>query len=145
MGPYVPFKGDKTYVIADLITLLIGVGIQFSMLPALTADAIKKAQEKSTGGPAPSESMMQGIMMGGMGCGFIVALAISILLWVNIIKGKKWAFIVSLIFIVIGLLMGMMGLAGPAAMAAIFGMVVGVAKLIYCVMRMAGKVGPAPI
>ena len=143
MGPYVTFKGDKIYVVADLIALLVGVGMQFSMLPALTADAMKKAQEKSTGGPAPSESMMQTIMIGGMGCGFIVALAISIFIWINLVKGKKWAFIVSIVFIILGLGMGALGLAGPAAMASIFGMAVGVAKLIYCVMRMANKVGPA--
>ena len=144
MGKYEPFQGDKIYAVVDFLALLIGTGLTFSILPALTDQAIKEAAKNSKGGPAPSTEMMQTIMMGSVGCFSVVILAISIFLWLNMIKGKNWAFIVSVVLIAIGILMNISGLIGPAAMSAMFGMAVGACKLVYCILRMIGKVGPKP-
>ena len=144
MGKYEPFVGDKIYAGLDFITVLIGTGLTFSVMPTLAAEAMKKAAENPKAGQQPSLEMMQTIMMGFMGCVTVVILAISILLWMFMIKGKNWAFIVSVVLIALGILMNIGGLAGAAAMSAMFGMAVGACKLVYCILRMIGKVGPKP-
>ncbi len=143
-GPIGPFKGDKIYVIGDFIAFLIGIGINIVNFPAVFAETLKRTQENAKPGTKlPSDEMFQTIMMATTGCIFVVILGISILLWVNMIKGKKWAFIVSIVFLILGLAMGAAGLAGAGAMGAMFGLSVGVIKLVYCILRMIGKVGPA--
>jgi hypothetical protein len=144
--PAGPFKGDKMYAIGDFLALIIGTGINIFKMPEVAAEALKKAQENAKpGAQAPTAEMIQMFMTIGTGCVVVVSLAISIFLWINMIKGRKWAFIVSIVLIVLGIGLGALGLAGAGAIGAMFGMAVGVVKLAYCVMRMVGKVGPTLI
>lgn len=140
--PSGPFKGDRVYVFADLVAFFVSLGISFTQMPAMVEEAKKKAAENSNGGPQPDPAMMQTVMMGFTGCVFVVVLAISIFLWMNIWKGKKWAFIVSVVLLILALGMSAFSISGAGAMGAIFGLGVGLVKLVYCIMRMIGKVGP---
>ena len=144
LTPAGSFKGDKMYAIGDFLGLVIGTGISIFKMPEVAAETLKKAQDNAKpGAPAPTEQMIQMFMTIGTGCVVVVSLVISIFLWINMIKGKKWAFIVSIVLILLAMLLGVFGLAGAGAMGAIFGMGVGLVKLVYCIMRIIGKVGPA--
>jgi hypothetical protein len=142
IGKYVPFQGDKIYVIIELLLFLIGIGVTFALMPGLTDEALKNAAAQT--GPKVDPDMMRNIMMGTMGCAFVVCLPISIVVWINMWKGKKWAFIVSIILLILGLLSQIRNFGSPTMMT--FGIVTTVtllARFIYVLMRMIGKVGPA--
>ena len=142
MGKYQPFQGDKIYVIAELLLFLIGLGATFALMPGLTDEAMKNAAAQS--GPKVDPDMMRNIMMGTMGCMFVVCLPISIFVWINMWKGKKWAFIVSMVLLLLGILGQVRNLSSPTMMMfGIFTAVTLVARFIYVLMRMIGKVGPA--
>ena len=141
MGKYQPFQGDKIYVVIELLMFLIGLGITFFLMPGLTDEALKNAAAQS--GPQVDPTMMKNIMMGTMGCMFVVCRPISIFVWINMWKGKKWAFIVVLVLLILGLLGQIRNFQSPTMMMfAIFTTVTLVARFIYVIMRMTGKVGP---
>jgi hypothetical protein len=136
-----PFKGDKIYVIGDLVAFFASLGISLAQMPAVVNEALKKAADSPNGGKAPDAAMIETFIMAFTGCVFVMIFAISIFLWMNIWKGKKWAFIVSIVLLVLGLGMSGMGLSGAGALGAIFGLGVGLVKLVYCILRTIGKVG----
>ena len=140
--PSGPFKGDRIYAIGDFLSQIVGSGITFSLIPALKDEALKKMAESPNGAQKVDPDMIGTFLMGYIGCVGIFSLIISIFLWINMIKGKKWAFIVSIVLMVLFIGMGAMGLSGAGAMGAVFGIGVGLVKLVYCIMRMIGKVGP---
>ena len=120
----------------------MGLGYTFSMMGAITDDAMAKAQAQNSGGPKIDPGMMQNIMMGTMGCMFLVCLPITAFVWVNMWKGKKWAFITMLVLQILGLLGSMRNLSGPLMAFTVGSMILVLARIIYCSMRLAKSVGP---
>ncbi|MBI1333290.1 MAG: hypothetical protein GC165_10475 [Armatimonadetes bacterium] len=140
MGPYAPFQGDKIYVFADVALFVLGLIMTFVFMPALTQASLENA--RAQGGPQADPAQIQTFMMIAMGCGFVVCIPITILIWANIWKGKKWAFIVALILAALGILGNIRNMVGPAMMLGLFGMATSVARLVYCTLRAANKLGP---
>ena len=140
-GPSAPFKGDKIYVILDLLLFLIGLGITFYLMPQLTDQALADAASRP--GPKADPNMIRTIMMASIGCGFAVCLPITGFVWASMWKGKKWAFIVMLVLTILGLLGQFRNFGGPMMGYAIFSTVTIAAKFVYLISRMIGKVGPA--
>ena len=138
--PAGPFKGDKIFVILDVLLFLIGFGFMFAMMPTMMDEAMKN---QPTTGPKTDPAMMQNIMYGSIACMGIVCLPISIFVWINIVKGRQWAFIVMLVLAILGVLGNVTSLGGPAAGFAIGSMLLSLAKVVYGIMRMTGKVGPS--
>ena len=134
------FKGDQIYVILDVLLFLAGYIVTFVMMGAITDEAFKNSQ--SQGQKVPIETI-QAITMGFIGCTAVVCAPINIVFWINMLKGKKWAFISMLVLIIIGVLMSATRLSGPLMGWTVFTLAFGLGKAIYCGMRVAGKVGPA--
>lgn len=135
-----PFKGDKIYVILDLLLFLIGIGVTVALFPQITDQALAEASKNP--GPKADPEMLKNIMMISMGAMFACCLPISGFVWAGMWKGKKWAFIVMLVLTILGLLGQFRNFAGPMMGFAIFSTLMIVAKLAYIIMRMSNKVGP---
>ncbi len=143
MGKYQPFQGDKIYVVIEFLIFVISVGATMALMPGITDEALKNAASQSNGKPMDPDTM-RNIMMGIMGCGFALCLPISIFVWANIWKGKKWAFIVSIVLLILGLLSQIRNFWSPTMMMlSIFTTVTLLARFVYVLMRLIGKVGPA--
>lgn len=96
-------------------------------------------------GKGPSAETMQMIMMASTGGCTCIMLILYIFIWVNMLKGRNWAFIVNIAFTALGLVMSVFGMSGAGMPLAILGLTTAAAKLVYNIMRVAGKLGPKPI
>ena len=135
------FKGDKAYVGLDVLLFIVTLVWSYVLMPARITEAMEKMKGTPQEGKV-SQEVMQTMTMGFTGGCMCIGLVISIFLWMNMIKGKKWAFIVMIIFQILGIAGGAMGLSGVGAGIAIVGLITGLVKLVYLIMRMIGKVGP---
>lgn len=139
MGPSQPFQGDKIYVGIEIATVAIGFIMFYFMMPSILSQVIQQMGENSNG-PKPSVAFVQMIMNFGLGCGLIIAIPIEYFILSGIWKGKRWAFIVSVVFMALGLL-SQIGNFDKYLLLSIYGFIQNGAKLVYCIMRMSGKVG----
>ena len=137
-----PYGGDKVYVGLDILFFLINAGWSWALMPARIDEAMKRMAEQPNGANVSREMIATWSMVGTGGC-MCIGLVIGIFLWLNVIKGKKWAFIVTLVFLLLGLLASAMGLSGVGMPLAIFGLVTSAGRVVYVLMRMLGRVGPA--
>ena len=142
MSTPTPFQGDKAYVGLDVLLFIVSGIWSYVLMPARVTEAIEKMKGTPQEGKVSPE-MMNTMTLGFTGGCMCIGLVISIFLWVNMIKGKKWAFIVMIVFQVLGIAGGAFGLAGVGMGVALLGLITGVIKLGYLIMRMIGKVGPA--
>ncbi len=139
------FTLDKAYVGVDALLMIANTAWSFMLIPARTDETIRQMATGPNAGKGPSAETMQMIMMattGGCTCMFLI---LYIFLWINMIKGRNWAFITNIVFCALGVVLSVFGLAGAGMPLAIFGMVTGAAKLVYNVMRVSGKLGPKPV
>lgn len=159
-----PFKYDKIYVFADIALFSIFLLGMMSLMQVITDEAIKKASMGN--GPNFDPAMAQNFATVFIGFMLVCCAPISIAMWIFIWKGKKWAFIVSIVLLCIFTLFQFKGLGGnPQAdqlmdgrnglsHLGVFGMaflkgfpifiiVSCFGKLGYLICRIIGKVGPA--
>jgi len=103
---------------------------------------MKKIAETPNAGKM-SREMMEAWTLGFTGGCTCIFLIILIFLWINMLKGKKWAFITTIVFLLLGIGLSIMGMSSAGMGVAVFGLATGIVKLAYTLMRTLGKVGPA--
>lgn len=134
--------GDKAFVGLDVLLYIVSSAWAFMLAPSRVDEAMVKMQGQPNSANV-SREMIEAWTMGFTGGCLCISLIIYIFLWLNMLKGKKWAFITMLVFVILGIGGGAMGMSGVGMGIAIMGLVTGLVKLVYIIMRMIGKVGPS--
>lgn len=141
-GPRGPFQGDKIYVGIDALLTLVGFGMMFAMAPMVAEESMK---QQANSPQKMDPAMMQNIIYGMFGCMAVVCIPVGIFLWIFMLKGKTWAFIVSLVLAILGVLNAVYGaVSGPMVAFSIFGILTGIVRSVYLGMRVGGMLGPKP-
>ncbi|MEI8281329.1 MAG: hypothetical protein WCG75_02890 [Armatimonadota bacterium] len=141
--PDEPWQGDQNFVWFEVITLLLGFLVAGLFLPTAMN------QMPSRSGAHLSGAQAESAVLGALACVMIIVIPIEIAVLTGIWKGKQWAYVVLTILLLCGGLSQLSRLGGNPKIVvpnyqvmAMFGFIIGVGKLIFCGMRLAGAIGP---
>jgi hypothetical protein len=135
------FQGDKVFVGLDVLLYIASAAWSFMLTQSRVDEALERMKGTPNDGKV-SREMIEAWTLGFTGGCMCLFLVIYIFLWLNMVKGKKWAFIAMIFFTLIGLAFAGMGMSGVGMGLAVTGIVTGLVKLVYLIMRSVGKIGP---
>ena len=84
--------GDKAFVGLDVLLYIVSSAWAFMLAPSRVDEAMVKMQGQPNSANV-SREMIEAWTMGFTGGCLCISLIIYIFLWLNMLKGKKWAFI----------------------------------------------------
>lgn len=138
--PTEPFGSDKAYVWIDAITTALGFVILFALWPTVLDQSMKEMRSPS--GPTISKEFMQGIFVMVIGLTIVIMIPLEYFILSGIWKGKRWAFIVSLCLLLLGLLSNLSNF-GMILWLSIYSLILSLGKVGYCIARLSGRYGPS--
>lgn len=142
--PSAPYQTDK--VIGIIIMVLAICGAILSGIVVLGGGVLAAA-----GGAAATNANTDAAKAAGMGGGLLMILGVvmlisclvSLAVGYGIMKSLRWGFMLGAVVYGIQVILNIFSLARGGT--AVIGLVIAIALLVYCVMRLTGKTGPTPL
>lgn len=145
-SPEPTWEGDRAFVWVEIVTLCLGFLVGSLMVPS-ALEKVSRGRSISAG--SMSSSSVQSSVMGMLVCVFAVVIVTEGVILSGIWRGRQWAYVTLTIFLLFGICIQMTRLlgttTGPTANLGgmfIFGLLMGIAKLVFCGVRLSGSLGP---